>query len=159
MFEIIKKLRARAFSGKVQITQTEERAWVAKLKADVCSYPTRYARLVIGGAELAPTTGMRHIHFYVEFVFQRSSSALPALMHMNELKPWFIAANRNDRDQIIEHHCKALTKEDPLVRTLMNYPDHLVQSSDESVEPPAKRVKLTQHAIRAAVETGNIDTV
>ena len=59
MVEIIKKLRARAFSGKVQITQAEERAWVAKLKADVCSYPTRYARLVIGGAELAPTTGMR----------------------------------------------------------------------------------------------------
>ena len=159
MVEIIKKLRARAFSGKVQITQAAERAWVAKLKADVCSYPTRYARLVIGGAELAPTTGMRHIHFYVEFTYQRSSPALRALMHMTELKPWFIAANRSDRDRIIEHHCKVLTKEDPLVRTLMNYPDHLVKSSDESVEPPIKRVKVTQDDIRAAVETGNIENV
>ena len=118
MVEIIKKLRARAFSGKVQITQAAERALVAKLKADVCSYPTRYARLVIGGAELAPTTGMRHVHFYVEFVFQRSSTALPALMHMDELKPWFTAANRNDRDRIIEHHCKVLTNGSSLVNTL-----------------------------------------
>lgn len=152
--------RARAFTIRVQLSEHEQEQWLPKLKADVISYPTRFEKIVVGGPELAPSTGMRHVHIYVAFEHARSRSQISSLLQLHGLKPWIECAVKQDADRIIKHHCKLESKQDVHVLKLFEFPEELTTglSSDEEYRP-VKRHKTTQDELRSAIETGDIDNV
>jgi len=151
--------RSRAFTIRVQLSKEQQSAWLPKLKADVSSYPRRFEELVIGGPELAPTTGMRHVHVYVSFENQHSSSSLPKLLHLQGLSPYWVVANKHDRARIVKHHFKLATKENPTIRSLLQFPEATQEESDFSTEPPTKRAKLSGQELRTLIEAGDLEGV
>lgn len=151
--------RARAFTVRVQLSEREQEQWIPRIKADVMTYPTRFEKIVVGGPELAPTTGMRHVHIYVAFEHPRSMSQVPTLLQLHGLKPWIECAVKQDADRIIKHHCKLESKQDPLILKLFEFPESSIESSSDDDIRPLKRAKTTQDELRAAIETGNIDVV
>lgn len=151
--------RSRAFTIRVQLSEYEQEQWLPKIKADVMTYPTRFEKIVIGGPELAPTTGMRHVHIYVAFEHAKSKNQLPVLLQLHGLRPWIECAVKQDADRIVKHHCKLESKQDPLVLKLFEFPEELITSDSDVDARPLKRAKTTQDELRAAIETGNIDVV
>lgn len=155
---MVKPTRSRAFSIRMQLSTAQQSDWLPQLKADVESYPLRFEELLIGGPELAPTTGMRHVHVYVAFEHARSNIQATKLLRMGDFAPYITVANKQDRDRIIRHHTKLDTKEQPTVLSLLHHPATL-QDEEESTTRPVKRTKTSGLDLRAAVESGDIDTV
>lgn len=155
-----KPLRSRSFTIRLQISKAEQDAWMPQLKADVLSYPTRFVELVVGGPELAPSTGMRHVHIYVAFEHQRLKQQVIKLLHLDPFNPWFEVANRNDRDRIIAHHLKDSTKEDLQVRCLLRFPEFASEPrTDDAAPRPSKFAKMTGDQFRDLVESGDLEGV
>lgn len=131
-----------------------------QIKADVLSYPTRFDELIVGGPELAPSTGMRHVHIYVAFEYQKLKQQVIKLLHLEQFKPWFEAANKNDRERIIAHHLKESTKEDLQVRCLLRFPELASEARvDETTGRVFKKAKMTGDEFRDLVESGDLEGV
>lgn len=123
------------------------------------SNPTRFEEIVIGGPELAPTTGMRHVHIYVAFEHAKSMSQIDRIVQLIGYNPWCELASKNDRERIIKHHTKVLTKEDANVLELFRFPERPIEVNDTEDERPLKKARTSGLELRAAIETGDIDVV
>ena len=156
---MVKVSRARAFTVRVQLSKSEQDQWLPKIKADVAMDPLRFEELVIGGPELAPTTGMRHVHIYVAFEHARSMSQIPALLQLRSFKPWIECAVKHNRERIINHHCKLATKEDANVLKLYQFPEQIDNGYSTDDTRSLKKQRTTGNDLRQAIETGNIETV
>ncbi len=154
-------IRSRAFIFVLFISKQEEEAWLPIVKADLESYPTRFCRLLISGAELCPTTQRRHVHVYVEFEYQKQASQLDRLLRLTGLpKPYIQAATKGDYSRIRTDYVKTTTKEDPDVLINIEWPA-LLDTNDEDTDcdRPMKRTKLSDHELRQLVETGNVEEI
>lgn len=157
-------LRGTTFILRLQLTKQEEVAWVARMKADVESYPTRFKRLLISGAELAPTTGMRHIHVYVQFECQRKARQLWPLLHLTGIpQPWMQKKSATEYEAIRRDYLKVDTKEDINVLCQLEWPKPVIpmlfEDDDSPTEPNAKRPKTTGYELRQIIESGDLQAV
>jgi hypothetical protein len=126
------------------------------------TYPTRFTRLLVSGAEICPTTQRRHIHVYVEFEYQKAMSQLDRLLRFTGLpKPFINAATRSDYSRIRADYIKTETKED--LDRLVNIEWPIVldteQDSEAEMERPTKKLKLLDHELRSLVESNNIEEI
>jgi hypothetical protein len=157
-------IRARAFSFVLFISKLEQDAWLPMIKADISSYPTRFTRLLVSGAEICPSNGRRHVHVYVEFDAQKHNGQLDRFLHLTGVeKPFVKAANRGDYNRIRQDYTKIETKEDPEVLLLVDWPSKVTRERDEETdtqdERPIKKSKMQNHELRALVESGNIEAI
>lgn len=155
-------IRSRAFTLRVDLIPTEQAGWLPKMLADVDSHPTRFARLVIGGPEIAPTTGLRHVHVYVEFDNQKTAPQIIKLLHLTGLVHWIKPAQKKDSDNICKHHCKFESKEDETVLSLLQHPATLKIEEDQDSDEvqPSKKQKCSMDQIRRIIETtGDVEQV
>lgn len=158
-------IRARAFSFVLFLTKLEQDGWLPVIQADLSSYPTRFQRLLVSGAELCPTNGRRHVHVYVEFDNQKHSGQLDRFLHLTGVsKPFIKAACKGDYNRIRQDFTKVQTKEDPSVLLLIDWPSKNIHARDEEEtdtmdERPSKKSKMANHELRALVESGNIEAI
>lgn len=158
-------IRARAFSLVLFISKIEQDAWLPLIKADVASYPTRFARLLVSGAELCPTNSRRHVHVYVEFDAQKHNGQLDRFLHLVGIeKPFIKSACRGDYNRIRQDFTKIESKEDPNVLLLIDFPSKKLHArteddTDTMDDRPSKKVKMANHELRALVESGNIEAI
>lgn len=149
--------RSRAFTIKVDLLQTEQNAWIPRLKAICESYPTRFQKLLIGGPEIAPSTGLRHVHVYVQFEHQKQKHHIIPLLHLTGLTWHIDEAKKCDYKRISEHHCKMETKENGDILYLFKHPTEI---EIEHVNTPYVKQKTTMSEIRSIIEsTGDINQV
>lgn len=158
-------IRARAFSFVLFLTKLEQDGWLPIIQADLSSYPTRFQRLLVSGAELCPETGRRHVHVYVEFDNQKHSGQLDRFLHLTGVsKPFIKAACKADYNRIRQDFTKITTKEDPSILLLIDWPSKTLHDRDDEEtdtmdERPAKKTKMANHELRALVESGNIEAI
>lgn len=158
-------IRARAFSFVLFLTKLEQDGWLPVIQADLSSYPTRFQRLLVSGAELCPETGRRHVHVYVEFDNQKHSGQLDRFLHLTGVsKPFIKAACKADYNRIRQDYTKISTKEDPSVLLLIDWPSKTLHDRDDEEtdtmdERPTKKTKMANHELRALVESGNIEAI
>ena len=134
------------------------------IKADIASYPTRFARMLVSGAELCPETQRRHVHVYVEFDAQKHSGQLDRFLHLTGVsKPFIKSACRGDYNRIRQDYTKIASKENANVLLLVDYPSKVTREREDDTdtqdERPGKKSKMQNHELRALVESGNIETI
>nr|QTE03499.1 MAG: replication protein [Grus japonensis CRESS-DNA-virus sp.] len=143
--------KCRAYSLRITLAQHEQAAWLPLMRAAVDA--NKFNRLLIGGPEIGPEKGIRHVHAYVEFANQASVSAMEKALRLTGLVHWQQPAAKSDFGRIRDHHCKPESKEDPNVLCLLEHPTFttLDKPTSNGIKPTA--LKVTDR-IQQIIETG-----
>lgn len=95
---------------------------------------------LIGGPEIAPSTGGRHVHALVQFKFQKPLSAVKKLFSRIDAH-WTPKEENITITTLTAHHCKLETKEDPTVLVLFEYPAPKIKPT-KSKDPKEDKYKI-----------------
>lgn len=148
-----------AFDIRLCLAQHEQDSWLPLIKADISSNPSKFKKILIGGPEIGPTAGKRHVHIYVEFKSQTTIPALTKHLRLQGLIWWKQQANRNDYCRIRNHHCKTTSKESPDVLLLLEHPEWITPIMEEGLISDGEKGSTTTSGtiterVRRIIENG-----
>lgn len=159
-----KPTSSRTFTFKVNIPLEEHLTTIERLHQSIALHQSKLKYVLLGGIEIAPTTGLRHAHGYVEFNSMQRLSSIPNILGFKNGQTWVrIKTKHESKQDLINHHTKLDSKLDPKQLVLVEWPTNI---SYVNVEPKLKKQKIMsngkiekQRHILELTTKGDIETI
>lgn len=154
----------RNFTFRTNIPKEDHETIVKRIEQYIAIHQEKIKYLLIGGIEIAPTTGLRHAHGYVEFNDKRRESSVPNILGLQNGTTW-VQAKKKDTNtkELIQHHVKEDTKEDVKKRILIEWPYNNIKTD---IGPKYKKQRMLtndkiekQRHILDLTTSGDIETI
>lgn len=146
--------KSKAYDVRITMAPHEQASWLPLMQALVSSNQGVITRLLIGGPEIGLEQGRRHVHVYVEFLNQTTVPSMKKKLRLEGLVHWYQNASKNDYNRIRDHHTKGLSKEDPNVLSLLEYPTFTTLATSTDISPVALTKSKVTDRIQEIIEGG-----
>lgn len=151
--------KCKAYDVRITLAQHEQDSWLPLMKALVSSEQALITRFLIGGPEIGIKEGRRHVHVYVEFLNQTTVTSMKKKLRLEGLIHWYQTAAKNDYDRIRKHHTKELSKEDPEVLSLLEYPTYTTLEIASDGSTTSNKGKITDQIQQIIEQGGSLEDV
>lgn len=151
--------KCKAYDVRITLAQHEQASWLPLMKALVSSEQALITRFLIGGPEIGIKEGRRHVHVYVEFLNQTTVTSMKKKLRLEGLIHWHQNASKNDYDRIRKHHTKELSKEDPGVLSLLEYPTYTTLEVAPDGGVTSNKGKITDQIQQIIEQGGSLEDV